>query len=317
MQHSVIDLLSASLIPVLAADVSAGAANHIHGALVTVVAAGAFPYKLVIILYDLYLTGEAALLAIVATGIHFGVHDVIVDVADHGDDRRNVMLHVRDLHIADGTAFGECLKVRFKFELGESVDLFCDTHMVAVGDIVLICYTGDDAETLLQAFGKLVGGAFQRRTIDGKADIGFLCPAVAGGVHYFHDGEGKLLCVRIRMGFAGEIVHAFRKSGISEGYGGVAAIEQPVDGFALLKPCQCPVLPEDGSRIRECSLQAVVTAHEGFLTEFQPVSENIPEGTEISTGRECGVHQIDGHHSLIETTVELIIAVLILPRTEC
>lgn len=106
MQHSVIDLLSASLVPVLAADVSAGAANYIHGALVTIVAAGAFPDKFVVILDDLYLTGEAAFLAIIAAGIHLSVHDVIVDVADHGDDRRDVMLHVRDLHIADGTAFG-------------------------------------------------------------------------------------------------------------------------------------------------------------------------------------------------------------------
>ena len=60
MQHSVINLLSATLIPVLASDVSAGAAYNVHGTLIAVVAAGAFPNELVIILYDPDLSGKAA-----------------------------------------------------------------------------------------------------------------------------------------------------------------------------------------------------------------------------------------------------------------
>ena len=166
MQHSVINLLSAALIPILAADISAGAAYQIHGTLITVMAAGALPDELVIILYDPYLTGEAALLAVIASGVHFRIHDVIIEITDHGDDGRDVVLHIRDLHIADCSTLGGHLKIRFKGQLGEGNDLFRDTNVIAVGDIVFIRYAGDDPETLLKAFGKLVGGAFKRRSVN-------------------------------------------------------------------------------------------------------------------------------------------------------
>ena len=225
MQHSVVNLLSASLIPILAADISAGAAYHIHGTLITVMAAGALPDKLVIILYDPDFIGEAALLAVIASGIHFRVHDVIIDITDHGDDGRDVVLHIRDFHIADCSTLGERLKIRLKGQLGEGIDLFRDTNVIAVGDIVFIRYAGDDPETLLKAFCEFIGCAFQWRSIDGKADVGFLRPAVAGSIHYLQDGQRKLFGIRFCVGFAGEIVDAFSKSGISEGYGGIAAVK--------------------------------------------------------------------------------------------
>ncbi len=76
----------------------------------------------------------------------------------------------------------------------KSVDWLGNVHMVAVGDIVLVRYALNDAETLLQAFGELVGCTFDGRTVNGERDIGFPFPFVAGIVHVLHDFqcEGSL-----------------------------------------------------------------------------------------------------------------------------
>ena len=44
---------------------------------------------------------------------------------------------IRDsFHIADGAARRQALKLAFKLQLGERIDLLGHMHMVAVGDIV-------------------------------------------------------------------------------------------------------------------------------------------------------------------------------------
>ena len=47
--------------------------------------------------------------------------------------------------------------------------------------------------------------------------------------------------------------YAFPKSCVSQRQGGVSAVEELVDDFALRKSCQCAILPEDGSSIGSCS----------------------------------------------------------------
>ena len=138
MQHAVLDLLGAALVPELGADVAAGAAGNVELVLVTVMAVRAFPHQLAVILDDLDLAVVAAHLAVVALGVELGVHDVLVDELHDADDGREVILHVGHFDIADRAARGELLEVRLELELGESVDLLRHMHMVGVGDIVAV-----------------------------------------------------------------------------------------------------------------------------------------------------------------------------------
>ena len=64
MQHAVLDLLGAALIPELGADITAGAAGNVQLVLVAVAALGALPHQLAVILHDLDLAVVAAALAI-------------------------------------------------------------------------------------------------------------------------------------------------------------------------------------------------------------------------------------------------------------
>ena len=107
----------------------------------------------------------------------------------------------------------------------------------------------NDAEALLQALGKLVRGAFQRRTVNAEANGGFRLPAIAGGVHIAHNLQGKGRGGRIGMGTSRHIPHALAQPGVTQGNGGIAVIQQLVDGLPFAQPGDGAVLPQDGSRI--------------------------------------------------------------------
>ena len=85
----------------MGADITAGAAGHVHFALVPVAALGAGPDQLAVwILLDFDFPVIAADLAVVRLGVQLGVHDVVVNELhdlQHGVD---VALHVGDFHIA-------------------------------------------------------------------------------------------------------------------------------------------------------------------------------------------------------------------------
>ena len=138
VQDPVTNFLGAALVPELGADVAAGTAGHIHLALVGVAALGASPDQLAVFLHDLDLAVPAADLAVVALGVQLGVDDVVVDELHHFQNGGDVVLHVGDFHVADGTAGGEVLELGLKFQLGEGVDLLRHVDVVAVGDLSLI-----------------------------------------------------------------------------------------------------------------------------------------------------------------------------------
>ena len=94
MQHAVLDLLGAALIPELGADITAVAAGNVQLVLVAVAALGALPHQLAVILHDLDLAVVAAALAVIRLGVQLGVHDVVVDELQHAHDRLEVVLHI-------------------------------------------------------------------------------------------------------------------------------------------------------------------------------------------------------------------------------
>ena len=177
VQHALLDLLRAALVPVLGADVAAGAARDVHLVLVRVAAVRALPDELaVVVLHHLDLAVEAAHLAVVALRVQLGVHDVVVDELHDGDDGGDVVLHVRHLHVGDRASGRELLELRLKGELVERVDRLGHVHVVGVRDVVLVRHALHDAEALLQALREAVGGGLERRAVDGEVDVGRLLP---------------------------------------------------------------------------------------------------------------------------------------------
>ena len=115
MHHPVPDLLGTALVPELGADIAAGAPGHVHLGLVGVAALGALPDQLAVFLHDLDLAVPAAHLAVVALGVQLGVDDVVIDELHHLQHGGDVVLHVGDLHVADGAAGREVLELGLEF----------------------------------------------------------------------------------------------------------------------------------------------------------------------------------------------------------
>ena len=220
MQHAVLDLLRAALVPELGADIAAGAAGHVHLILIGVAALGALPDQLAVLLHDLDLTVPATDLAIVALGIQLGIDDVVVDELHDLQHRVQIVLHVRHLHIADGAAGGQMLELCLKLQLFERVDRLRHMDVVAVGDIALVSDALHHAEPLLQALGELVGGGLQRRAVQGEVDVVLGLPLLTGGVQRVHDLQGEGSGAGIGVGLAGHVLHALVKAGVAQRDGG-------------------------------------------------------------------------------------------------
>ena len=106
MQHPIPDLLRPSLVPELASDISTGAPGHVHLRLIHVATLRTFPQELAVLLDDLNLTIPPAALAVVALGVQLGIDDVVVDELDDAQHSRQVVLHIGNFNIADGSAGG-------------------------------------------------------------------------------------------------------------------------------------------------------------------------------------------------------------------
>ena len=184
-------------------------------------------------------------------------------------------------------------------------------YVVAVGDIVLVCHARNDAETLLQAFGKFVSGGFQRSSVQTEINVALLSPFGAGVVHMLHHLECKFLAFRVCVAHAHHVAGTFAESCVTQGDGGVTAVEQLINLLTLFQTGQRAVLPENRSHIRRCSLQTVVTAHERLVAEFQTLVEDLPELLHVFSGGAGHVHQIQGDNALIESAVELRLVVLV------
>ena len=151
MSDPFLDFLSSALVPELGSNVAACSSGDVHFILIPVSAVRALPYQFVVfIFHDLDFAFIAAFLTVVGFGIQFGIHNVVVDMADQSHNSRQVVFHVWNFHVGDGSARGQFLELRFEGQLGERIDWLSDVNMVGVGDVVFVSYARDDAEAFLQ-----------------------------------------------------------------------------------------------------------------------------------------------------------------------
>ena len=147
MEDSFLDLLGASLIPVLRTDIATSTSCNVHLGLIAVVTMGALPNKLaVLIVGDFNLTVEATYLTVVALGVELRVHNVIVDELHYTENCLNVVLHIGNFNVGDSTTGRELLELRLKGKLCKSVDRLGNVYVIRVGDIVSVGNTLYDAK---------------------------------------------------------------------------------------------------------------------------------------------------------------------------
>ena len=172
MQHTVGNLRCSALVPVLRADVAAGAPRDMHLRLVAVAALRAFPDQFsCIVLYNPDLSIVAAYITVIALCVELRIKNCVIYVLKYADNCRDIVLHVRYLDIADGTARGELLELCLLRKFCKRINLLSYVNVIAVGDIVLVRDMRNFAKPLLQAFCKLVGGGLERRAVDGIVDV--------------------------------------------------------------------------------------------------------------------------------------------------
>ena len=307
MKHPLLDLLSASLVPELRADVAASPSRDIHLILIAVAAVGALPEELAALLNDRDLAVVAAYLAVVALCVELCVHDVVVNKPHDLQNSREVILHIGHLNVADRAAGRQSLELGLELELVERADVFGHMNMVAVCDVVAVGNALDDTEALLQALGELVGSALERSAVDAVVDVLLSLPLSARLVELLHDLQSKLLALGLGELFAVEAVNTFPKSGVAERNGGVSAVKELVDRLALFKTGERAVLPEDGSGVGQSALQPFVTRAEGAVTELHALVKDAPELCHVAVCRETDIYEVYGDNALIESAVVFVL----------
>ena len=112
MEHSFLNLLGSALVPELGADIAAGTSCHIQRILIPVAAVRAFPFQLAVLSsHDLNLAFITAVLAVIALCVQLRIHNVVINKADHLKNCRNIVLHIRNFHVADCSACGKRLEL--------------------------------------------------------------------------------------------------------------------------------------------------------------------------------------------------------------
>ena len=252
MKDSVLYLLGSALIPVLSTDVSAGAASNVHLGLVAVLAVGAFPNVLAVLVRDdFYLSVVAAYLAVVALGIELCVHYVIINKFHNAENCIKVVLHIGNFNVGDCATGRESLELRLKRKLLKRVDRLGNVNVIRVGDIVSVGYALYDAKAVLKTFSKLVGRALKRSTVDGVVDIFCFLPLLRIHVELAHNLKTELLALGLCELLLDKGIYALPKTCVSERNGGITAVKVFVDGLALLKSGESTVLPKDRRGVGE------------------------------------------------------------------
>ena len=183
--------------------------------------------------------------------------------------------------------------------------------MVAVGNIILIRNTLNNAEPLLQTFGKFIRRGLHRRPIYRIADMLCLSPLLTLIVQSLHDCQRKRPCLRVSMGLP-EHPHAHLiKPCIAKGNRRIPVVQQIVNHLSLFQPGQRAVLPQNRRHIRHGPKKALMPAPKPSVAQFQTLIQNLPETLHISLGRTGHIHQIDRHNALVEPAVELMTSVLV------
>ena len=125
MNVSFFNFLGSALVPVVEANVTTSSPGDIHLVLVSISALRTFPNQLAItIINNLNFSVPTTNLAIIALGVQFSVHDVIINKLHNAKNSRNIIGQVCDFNVTNSSTGGQLLESRLKFQLIKGVDMF-------------------------------------------------------------------------------------------------------------------------------------------------------------------------------------------------
>ena len=183
--------------------------------------------------------------------------------------------------------------------------------MIAVCDVVSVCYTLDNTETLLQTSCKFVCCGLQWRAVKAEIYVCFCSPLCAGVIKVLHNFKCKRSCWRVCVWLARHVSYAFAKTCIAKWYGGISAEQELVDSFALFKPCQCTVLPKNRRNVWRSAFKSFVTEHQRTSAKLKSFIKYLPELIHILIWRAGNVHKVYCNNALIESAVIFRLAVFV------
>ena len=111
MNKSVLNLLCPALVPILATNVAAGTACHIHFMLVTVSTVRTLPDQLYSIIDNLDFPIVTTTLTVVTLGIEFCIQNIVVDILQNLKNRLNIVVKIACFDIADSPTRRQYLKL--------------------------------------------------------------------------------------------------------------------------------------------------------------------------------------------------------------
>ncbi len=196
MYHPCFDFFRAAFVPEIFAQISAGAADDGEEIAVLVVAIRAFPF--VVVIADDF-TVEAADVAVIGFRIEFAVADVVVDETNHGEDRFDIVRHIRNLDVGNAAAGRDFLELRFETEFIEDIDGLAHVHVVAIRVVAFVRDVFDVAEAGAVEHAETVREGFGRCAVEGKAEAVFFSPVDDGLFQAADNFERKFFAFRRRV----------------------------------------------------------------------------------------------------------------------
>lgn len=111
MHHSGINFLCLANIPEILTKIPACTSCNVHLGMILIAALRAFPFEIIV---NLDLTIITADMAVIRLGIKFCILDIVIDKLDNFLQCLQIMSHIRNLHIRNGTAGGNLLELTLK-----------------------------------------------------------------------------------------------------------------------------------------------------------------------------------------------------------
>ena len=176
--------------------------------------------------------------------VEFSIENRVVHVLHDVENRLDVVLHVRNLDVADRPALALRRILGLVRKLRECVYMLGDVIMIGIDDIVAIGDIRDDSVTTQQAAGELVCSVLHRRTVNRIADVLILLPLIAFCVQMVHDRHAELLAATGELILAGHVADGVGKPAVAEGDGRISSLEMREHLFAWLQSQIHPMLPE-------------------------------------------------------------------------
>ena len=121
------------------------------------------------------------------------------------------------------------------------------------------------------------------------------------------------MSVGVRLADSAHKLGDLVQTNVTERNGGITAVEQMLDALTLAESCKSAVLPVNRADVACDLLECFVTAHKSLKAKLESLVKELPELLLVAPCDNTDLRKIDRNDTLIEASLELVAAVLVLP----